>query len=213
VAARAWECALPLDHHTEGRWRTPVGSASVAPSAPSVVSLAGCLVRLRAMNTATLTSCHPPRPSGQRSRGTVICVLSGCARASWELSTGGFSIISSPSGQRSRGTVICVLSGCARASWELSTGGFSIISSPSGQRPRDTVICVLSGCARASWELSTGGFSIISARCESNGFGTGRQRMALARCTTPTLPRRTCSPEYELRPCRWDREGVETRRR
>jgi hypothetical protein len=179
VAARAWECALPLDHHTEGRWRTPVGSASVAPSAPSVVSLAGCLVRLRAMNTATLTSCHPPRPSGQRSRGTVICVLSGCARASWE----------------------------------LSTGGFSIISSPSGQRPRGTVICVLSGCARASWELSTGGFSIISARCESNGFGTGRQRMALARCTTPTLPRRTCSPEYELRPCRWDREGVETRRR
>jgi hypothetical protein len=33
------------------------------------------------------------------------------------------------------------------------------------------------------------------------GFGTGRQRRALERGTTPTRSRRTCSPRYGLHSC------------
>jgi hypothetical protein len=33
------------------------------------------------------------------------------------------------------------------------------------------------------------------------GFGTGRQKMALERCTTPAVSRRTCSPGYGLQSC------------
>jgi hypothetical protein len=35
--------------------------------------------------------------------------------------------------------------------------------------------------------------------CESEGFGTARQRMALERCSAPRLSRRTCSPPHALK--------------
>jgi hypothetical protein len=45
------------------------------------------------------------------------------------------------------------------------------------------------------------------------GFGTGRQKMALERWTTPKLSRRTCAYEYGLQSCRGKSAGVAKRPR
>jgi hypothetical protein len=56
----------------------------------------------------------------------------------------------------------------------------------------------------AATRRQKGAHSLICFGCESDdhrviiGFGTGRQKMALERCTTPTLSRRTCRSRYGL---------------
>jgi hypothetical protein len=57
-----------------------------------------------------------------------------------------------------------------------------------------------------------------SCRCEkvanrNTRVGTGRQKLALERCTTPKLARRTSSPRYGLQSCRGKSAGVAKRPR
>jgi hypothetical protein len=50
-------------------------------------------------------------------------------------------------------------------------------------------------------------------RIERFGFGTGRQKLVLERCTKPKRMRRTCRPRYGLPSCRGKSAGVAKRPR